>query len=118
MKSILRTILVLALTVFASASYAQGVETYIKAKGEKTFSVHHNITGKFQFIIKDESGRVVYAINGSKNARFLRTFDVKNLPAGHYTLEGKDTDVLSIYNLQITSNGLNINKEQALTASR
>lgn len=118
MKSIFRTSLVLALTVFASASFAQSVPPFIKAKGEKMFSVHHNTAGKFKITIKDVDGSVVYAINGNKNKKFVKTFDVKNLPTGTYTLETMDAENTNTYSLQITSLGLDISKNQALIASK
>lgn len=118
MKSIFRTILVLALTVFASATYAQGVAPYIKAKGDKLFSVHRNATGKFRFTIKDNKGYVVYSINGNKNTKFMKTFNVENLPNGQYTIETRDAENVSTYSLHITSVGLDISKSQILIAAK
>lgn len=118
MKSILRTSLVLAMTVIASASFAQNVSPYIKAKGDKLFSVHHNATGKFRFTIKDNKGYVVYTISGNKKSKFVKTFDVKNLPTGTYTLETMDAENTNTFALQITSLGLDISKNQKLIAAR
>jgi hypothetical protein len=118
MKTIIKNTLVLALMVFASASYATVSDTHIRARGEKQFSVYHNATGEFHFAVKDQFGKVVYSINGNKKNKFVKTFDVRNLPNGSYILEAKDADVVSRYALQITSDGLEINKNMPLTSAR
>lgn len=117
MKSIFKITMVLALMVIAGTSFA-GVDPYIKAKGDKLFSVHHNATGEFRLTIKDQSGNVVYTLNANKNKKFFKTFDVKNLPNGRYQLVTKGVDNVNTYALQITSEGLNISKSQVLTSAR
>lgn len=117
MKSIFKITIVLALMVIAGSSFA-GVDPYIKAKGEKLFSVHHNTTGAFRVTIKDQNGVIVYSINSNKNKKFVKTFDVKNLPNGRYHIVTQGVDNVNTYALQITPEGLNISKDQVLFSAR
>lgn len=111
MKTLFKTTIVLALTVFASATFATGIETYIKVRSNNTFSVHHNARGEFRFTLKNEAGSTLYTVKGKEEQAFVKTFNVKNLPSGNYQLEVEDANMINIYPLTIEANGLAIDKE-------
>lgn len=110
MKKLFKTTLVLALTVFASASYASGIETFIHVIGDKMFSVHHNTTGTVELTIKDKYGKILHDEKSVKK-EFVKAFNLETLPIGTYFLEVEDDLKISTYTVNVTSSGLEVDRE-------
>ncbi|MDX1628511.1 MAG: hypothetical protein R3345_07415 [Fulvivirga sp.] len=113
MKTQIKTTLVLALTVFASTVFANGVDTYIKVREDKTFSVHRNTGGLLNLTFKDTGDKVLYRATDFSNERFAGYFDLENLPVGTYFLEVEDTEKISTYPVKVERHGLAIDKKNA-----
>ena len=86
------------MTVAASTVFANGDEAYINIKEAKVFSIHHNTTSYMQISILDNTGTVLHR-NTSKGNGIAKSFDLKALPTGSYTLEVEDDKKVTSYSL-------------------
>lgn len=109
MKKLIKTTLLLALIVSANTIFANGDEAYINIKESKVFSVHHNTTSYMEVSIIDNSGLVLYRKSSTGNG-VAKSFDLKELPVGNYTLEIEDDKKVTSYAMEVVNDGLSINK--------
>ena len=103
---------VLALTVLASQSFAKGDEIFIHVNKEaKTFSVHQNTPGIVRLKIKNNVGNVLFTVSANKKKAFVKSFNLKDIPTGNYTLVVEDDSKFSTYRIDLYKDSLFLDKE-------
>ena len=119
MKTIVRLIIVAVVVLGAQSSHASNPHPSIAVRvlDAKSFAIYmKQITDqKIRLTIKDDAGQVLYFKTIRNNNSFNRKMNLKELPAGQYSLEIRDNIGTLSYPIALAEGSLEIPEDKRLT---
>lgn len=118
MKTIVRLIIVAVVVLGAQSSHASNPHPAVAVRvlDAENFAIYmKQITDqKLRVAIKDDAGQVLYFKTIRKGNSFNRKMNLKELPAGHYTLEIRDNIGTLSYPINLADGSLEIPEDKRL----